>query len=246
MSEFKKLIDSWQELQIEDGLILEKGLDLKTIKEINANKNKKEYKFDFSFVPQPWWGNIKDPKIIILLINPGIIAKEWGDKKENKDLHYKLLDNLKGENTLDWFSEKEEYESRKWWYRTFEKLIGDGVNLIDIHKKVGVFQLYGYHSEKFYTSNDSLENINRKRMGYYGILNTQEAMFNYLNKMLTDRYDQDNEPLIIIIRGQKYWRKHVKKLDAYDYIDTILPVNQELSEGNLRSIDYNRIIERLK
>ena len=38
--------------------------------------------FRFDFLPQPWWGNIINPKVIVLALNPGIDKTEKEDEEK--------------------------------------------------------------------------------------------------------------------------------------------------------------------
>lgn len=216
-------------------------------------KDKKVY---FNLVPKPWWGNIENPEVIILLLNPGFTKDDDEDKKilsdhnfEENNAHLKeeMINNLKqSNNNINWFDDKwKKAGSYHWWKPRLKEIAGelkadDPYNYI--YNNIGFFEFFGYHSKSFdlsFLKNDEF-------------LPTQKAMFEYLNKLI-----KVNNPLVVIVWGQKKWQQGLDGLAHYnefkdieqfvplDYIDTISTSSSYLSKDNLRPYDFKRIVDTL-
>ena len=216
-------------------------------------KDKKVY---FNLVPKPWWGNIENPEVIILLLNPGFTKDDDEDKKilsdhnfEENNAHLKeeMINNLKqSNNNINWFDDKwKNAGSYHWWKPRLKEIAGelkadDPYNYI--YNNIGFFEFFGYHSKSFdlsFLKNDEF-------------LPTQKAMFEYLNKLI-----KVNNPLVVIVWGQKKWQQGLDGLAHYDefkdieqfvpldYIDTISTASSYLSKDNLRPYDFKRIVDTL-
>jgi hypothetical protein len=235
----KVLIDKWSNIADQKPYIAkadEESIDHNLIA-IDGSKGKTAFRFDF--LPQPWWGNIKNPKVIVLALNPGIDETE---KVDEENLREDILLNLKGKNTINWMSEGIT-SGHKWWKATFKDIIQSGLITPDmIYKKVGVFELIGYHSKRFNSGGyETVERMVNTKLGVIsGVLPTQDAMFAHLSYLI-----KNTNPIVIIIWGQKFWRQKVVELEGYDYIDTINTASHSLSRNNLRAIDFERIIQKL-
>lgn len=236
----EKLIDIWSDITSIEPYMA--NTDKKEIDEkyIAIKKIDDRTAFRFDFLPQPWWGNIKNPDVIILALNPGIDNTEKEDEEKYKD---KILLNLNGHDTINWMSDGNS-SGHKWWKDTFKDIIQMGtIDQDTIYNKVGVFQLIGYHSEKFNSGDyETLEKMLKAKLGVKsGLLPTQIAVFNHLSYLI-----KEYKPVVVIIWGQKFWRKYVGGLDGYNYIDTVNTASHRLSIGNMRKIDFETIIKALK
>ena len=240
METYNKLIGFWSNIAANKPYVAiedEKVIDPSYLS-VDSTEDKTAFRFDF--LPQPWWGNIKNPTVIVLALNPGIDKAEKEDEEEHKD---KILLNLKGQDTINWIAEGNS-SGHKWWKNTFKEIIKTGLIEHDaIYKKIGVFELIGYHSEKFNSgAYETLEQMLQAKLGVKsGLLPTQKAMFSHLSYLI-----KVVKPVVVIIWGQKFWRKYVDGLDGYDYIDTVNTASHSLSIGNMRKIDFDRIVNALK
>lgn len=235
---YNNLINIWSNLSTNPPYIAKEDLLAMNLK----NNNKVKIDFNFDFLPQPYWGNIKNPKIIILTLNPGFYSEE--DYKTNTVYKTNLLNNLKQQPSLNWF-DLLETKDKTWWFNTIKDLLDDNIALDDIYHKVGFFELLGYHSKSFKAkSYSNLNDLNKVEFGIEnGILPSQKAMFDYLESLLSQ--DEGKRPLVAIIWGQKFWLQALPSLKSIDYIDTISTTTHLLSLGNLRPIDFARLKKKL-
>lgn len=238
-NKFEKLINVWSSVPNEAPYIAVADQEVIDMSKIQTNESQGKLNFKFNYLPQPWWGNIKNPRVIVLLLNPGICKDE--DIVEEK---YKnsIRENLKGEKTLNWMTD-EKSDSHKWWKSTFNKITESEMLPQVIYEKVGVFELIGYHSKKFASNHySSIKEMLVEELGLTeDFLPTQRAMFDYLDALI-----KEVKPLVVIIWGQKFWIQEVEILKSLDYIDTISTASHSLSRGNLREIDFERIRTVLK
>lgn len=232
---YQKLIDLWSHTSLDTPCIAHAD---KEVMKMSPSSNS-ILNFDFRYIPQPYWGNIKDPKLIILTLNPGFSTPE--EYKLNEVRKTDFINNLCQSPSLNWLK-MHETKGKNWWYKTIKDFKADDV----IYQKVGFFELYGYHSKSFKSSEyKSIRDLNKKVFGIAnGKLPTQEAMLNHLTAL----FEQDNPPLVAIIWGQKFWLQGlpILKEKLIDYIDTRSTQSHHLSEGNIRPIDLNRIRNCLK
>jgi len=239
MQTLEHLIDLWSDVADQEPYIAKEDEEFIDHNCIALDESKGETSFRFDFLPQPWWGNIKNPKVIVLALNPGIDETE---KVDEENLKEEILLNLRGETTINWMSEGNT-SGHKWWKATFKDIIKSGSITPDIiYKKVGVFELIGYHSKRFNSGDyETVERMINTKLGVKsGVLPTQIAMFDHLSYLI-----KNTNPIVVIIWGQKFWRQEVVGLEGYDYIDTINTASHSLSRNNLRAIDFERIIQKL-
>jgi hypothetical protein len=247
------LINSWELLE-ENGRFIAKA-DQIIIKNIGSeNFSSGDIKFNFNLKPFPWWGNISEPKIIVLALNPKYEKNEKDKYEQEKHKsNCSFEKNLRNSPTINWldFNEKEGLTvSQKWWKETFNDIIDELIkkhkskNLI--YENIGVFELFGYYSKSL-NNYDSLEKIVNAEFKSAEILQTQIALFDHLNFLLK----KETPPLVVVIWGQKYWKYKIEGLcragdePGIDYIDTINTASHALSKNNLRDIDFKRIIQKL-
>lgn len=162
-----------------------------------------QYFFQTHLMPQPWWGNIEDPDIIFLALNPSYDPVI--DDEDELAIESDLKENLVSKS-FNWFQHKEIIDSgnkkRKtsgyqWWKATLGDLYKqDDLNTeMKIYHKIGFFQLCGYHSKSYFK-------LTRKcLLGKKNLLPTQETIVEYINELIKkrDRY-------IVLIWGEKHWK----------------------------------------
>jgi hypothetical protein len=234
----KELLDVWSIRKREDSY-LSKSDDEFFSKYGISIPEKSDFIFDL--FPKPWWGNIKNPKIIVLSINPKFSGHE--DYEIDKKYLDNLEKNIQGRSSLNWFN-MDNTIGCKWWYDTFKNIIeDDDIETEKIFKNTGFFELFPYHSKKFRSGDyKNMKNFIKKEFGIEKLLPTQKALYNHVNDLLAS----EDKPLVIILWGQKFWREEVENLNAIDYIDTVSTSSHSLSYNNLRPIDYKRIISKLQ
>lgn len=236
----ERLVNIWTDITENEPYLAKEDEKVIDARCLSVQKTDDLTDFRFDFLPQPWWGNIENPCVIVLALNPGIDETEKEDEEKYKD---KILLNLKGKDTINWMSEGKS-SGHKWWNNTFKEIIQKGsIDQDNIYKKVGVFELIAYHSEKFNSGGyETLEKMLEKKLGVKsGLLPTQYALFDHISYLI-----KEIKPIVVIIWGQKFWRKHVDGLDGYNYIDTVNTASHSLSAGNMRKIDFDTIVKALK
>ena len=172
----------------------------------NEEKLALSYYYQTHVLPQPYFWNIDDPKIVVLAKNPTYDIKY--EKKETDKLleiykEYKedeaniIYDN--GYNLLfEQYDKKTEKVlcTKKWWSSTFGDL-ATTYGLENIKKKTGIFNLCGYHSKSYFdVPKGILESGN--------VLPTQKCLREYLRKLIK------TDVLVIIIWGEKDWSNFLK------------------------------------
>lgn len=146
-------------------------------------------KFEFSVLPHQWWGNIKDPKIVVLALNPGysqgndeldsIVYKGLITNNYNLNLdhaQYMFDKTSKGIGGLSF-----EYSSiSRWWRKVFSEFIPDKICF-----KPGAY---------FKNEQDYKEKINRfnEKVGFFNLVGYQSKDSSYIEKA----YDCESAKLI--------------------------------------------------
>jgi hypothetical protein len=227
------------------------------------NGDEEHIGFNFEYLPQPWWGNLKNPKIIVLVLNPRINSTQVKDengnsitKEKQDDIKYSkfIKNNLRHDKkTINWL-EHSDSDSGKWWIQTFSDLLNlkdIPITKEDVYKKVGCFELLGYHSENSF-STGGYKNNKELLKGEFGIedmdmLPSQEAVIEHIDRLLDDKSRR-----LVIIWGQKYWKELLglnysegKNVVYSDYIDVIHTQSHKLTRNNLRPKDFDDLVRIL-
>lgn len=230
------LIESWKLKDNDESLYqqyhtYESIYDEKSLKSYVVNNEKKQLKLSHFYrthlFPQPWWGNIKDPSVIILALNPSYSPIE--DDIE----HHQLLkngftfDNLRRDEGFNgnWLDVMKDYNSTfNWWRATLGDLL-TYTNTENFNNNVGIFNLCGYRSvsnEKIKSSvftnindfsestilsyflrkyNDAKDKLIDNKIEYnYNYLPTQNALILHLNNLIKD----ENRHVIVVWGSGKY------------------------------------------
>lgn len=203
------------------------------------------YFYQTHLLPQPWWGNIIDPKVIVLALNPSY--DPINDEKDERipGVIESLNNNLiSGQHTMNWFK-FQDAEATKWWMRT----LGDSYNKNDldlIYKNVGFFNFCGYHRDSFKnvtqkclikkpsfskglrnfvdTFDDIVRNLSDKNIPFYNdkYLPTQNAIVLHINKLIRSSKTKN----IVVIWGYKEWVNAGVKFIETGVTDKLLIVNK--------------------
>lgn len=112
-------------------------------------KLKLSYFYPTHVLPHPWWGNVENPEIIVLAKNPSYAPID--DEKDELDKEFKddLMENIKNKDKSLNLFKFINTETFKWWKETIGELYKEGDDDHSFIKKVGFFNLCGYHSEEF-------------------------------------------------------------------------------------------------
>ncbi len=235
----------------------QEALMIKEIKKDGKTKVldlKMSYFYPTHLWPHPWWGNIENPEMIVLALNPSYdplkdeedeevtgFQDAWKNglsEPENKDKHINLFD-------------FKETETAKWWAKVFkgkEKEI-ETIELLkqkEFSKKVGMFNLVGYHSLEYFNFPEKalrkeiedgelkkiIDKFNeiKKKIKYdnkkeveeydYSFLPTQNAIRLHIQYLLTQKNEEGKNKVkyIIIIWGKNRWKKELKlELEKFGY-----------------------------
>ena len=155
-----------------------------------------------TLIPQFWWGNINNPKIIILANNPSYkkgYNSKTSDDIDNEKYRKYLEDNIYRPNGFNCDFVKENIDAYfSYWWKTkfFEN------KEIDI-TKVGIFNLIGYYSK-----NSSF--FNKEILEH-------SHMIRFANDL--KEYCQSNDDIIIVFvwKGSvDYWRRALGKEKFYE------------------------------
>ena len=162
-----------------------------------------DYKYHLEVLPQPYFGNIIKPKVLILGKNPsyedGTHNKEYFNNNDNTDTiafnksNKTLKDYIYNLKNVDFF--KPENDDNKyfvncawhWWYK---KVFGENNNFDNFNDNVGIINLCPYHSKRY---NEIKANQFTER---------ENALRTQIKSILSDRCE-----LIIIVWGYNVWKK---------------------------------------
>lgn len=185
------------------------------------------YKINFKSIPQPFWGNVTNPKIIILYKNPNI-------EMNGIDETYKqaLIENCHLGN-FDFF-EKENQEFKwennrdfSYWQKHYPFMRDNKDKEDQVSQLIGEFEYFPYNSSlyKHHTQKE-----------YKGHLPSQKIVFEHISSLLKDK------PLVIIARGVSLWLEAVEELKDYENLMVLSsPSSGYISKNNLKFMDYKNI-----
>ena len=204
--------------------------------------------------PQPFWGNITNPEVIVLGLNP---SDEFiTDRLESILFSKEIEDNLKGNRPLNWenlktdlstdlIKTKEVLGSESKTFKLLD-LFKDYPHLSNNKKKlwwdkvfdgyyydpneIGFFNLVGYASKDSNSLNDS--SIKKE-------LFTTKILIKYLNDLIEEKTTK----LIIIVWGKKNWIENGLKVNGKE----LIVVNEKnYRNKQLRYVkDIKGILEKL-
>lgn len=253
------LIESWKFKDNTSKVSLYDDLCFKTLS--NGSRLKVSNFYPTHIHPQPWWGNIKDPKIIILAINPSY-DHYYDDVEEIKCGDFFRRNIKRNSNQLEsWISELKRFKvgnnkskgTYKWWEKSLGELIIDTDDDI-FSKNVGIFNLVGYRSktksfinkicyetniveEELQSFINQYNNVNskvsNKRNYMLKLLPTQNALILHLNNII-----KNNK--LIVIWGIKDYKE--AGLNFIGLEDNLLLVNKYVgSDSTLKTYKNNNI-----
>lgn len=161
---------------------------------------KLDYFYQTHLLPQPWWGNIVDPKVIFLSLNPSYDPVI--DDEDESYINSCLKENLKSK-TINWFEHKyiedrnghkRKTSSFKWWEKRLNGLYcaDNRDDEEKIYNKIGFFQLCGYHSKSYSV-------MKKKCFIKNNQLPTQTAVVDHVKTLMK------KDPYVVVIWGKKEW-----------------------------------------
>ena len=240
-----KLIESWKldEESMQKGIYISKE-DVTSFNMEILERRPELTKIHFDMIPQPFWGNIDNPSVIVLFTNPGFKEKEYEQERNISRVRQGLLDNINGKR-FDYLEEeiygqnrlkKWDYlNSAKYWISAF-KDIETALPGIPVSSFFGEFEFHGYPSR-----NHKRFSYKRKKEIIDSYLPTQIKSFEHIKYLI-----QKNNPIIIIARAESYWLDAIPELENIDYITVNNFQAGSLNKGNMNEIDFNKVISRIK
>lgn len=172
----------------EDTQVLKDGLKLR-------------YFFQTHLRPQPFWGNIENPKVIVLGLNPSYdpISDELDEDRIKDDLMSNINEPM---FRFNWFKHKYNKSNiltsgYKFWTQTLGELLTSKTWKCtgnQIYNSVGFFNYIGYHRSPFSPIQKKCFK-NKDKM-----LPTQKALFDHLKSIIT------KDTYIVLIWGYDYWK----------------------------------------
>ncbi len=223
--------------------------DATFIHDFNSKVDSK-YKYVVGVPPMPFSGNLLDAKVVILTLNPGYV------EKVNKDLCMNMNDSEKEQllclmrNALS-FQGEGIYDGNKcsraqgnyYWQQAFDQLAIEAYGKPSseiyhpIFHDIAIFQLIGYHSEKFRYSS--------------GIKHLPSTIFtNLLAKYLATKTDKT----FLILRSESLWKETFgeelwSKLEKEDRLITKghKGMSQKITRGNLQKDNgFDKLVKLLR
>lgn len=202
------------------------------------NKGKEDKKFVTSLLPKPYRGNLKDPKLVILSLNPGykervkktlftLLEPKYQRQfieitKKNALLEARhIISQEKGE-------EVDDVMDNGYWSSRLEDLKRKGVDLSEI----GLIQYIPYASKQFDSWGDDAK------------LKTQEFTIKIIQHLL-----HETDAFFLVMRSREQWEKLIgKEMDNYkdQFFYCKNPRCQKISPNNLQEGQYEKIVEKLK
>lgn len=179
-------------------------------------------------LPQPFFGNIEDPKIVVLAKNPAYdifnevvefdALKKGYISKHNEDENLINFISNGGNDTLfdnEFLDENNNcYCTKKWWNTVFKDLLPEG-GIKKILTKIGIFNLCGYHSRSYYEFPKYF--LKDEKVCFP----TQTALKEHLKQL-------PNGTIFIIIWGEPEWIRFLKDEDEDNFFKNrhLLVVNK--------------------
>ena len=175
------------------------------------------YSNDTRLIPQCFWGNIKDPKIIILAKNPSCVTSDYLD---NKYFGKKLIENLNIENRSDdvvnlLFSDSLksgipfELSGVSNWWRSFFSLSVDDDKSRNIMNSICIINLCGYYKTR-------VGKIKKELFWFY-----DEEKENRINDVVENVFKNKNLEHVIYVwtrNEDNQWNEVLKSLNVREEI----------------------------
>ncbi len=202
---------------------------------------KDDYKIHSSIFPAPFMGNVESATVIILMLNPGYDKDEdvGGTKyyQTYTDWWMQQIQHKLPYPELPLFCLEKNYILKSdYWFKKLKPLIDITTDEI-VATKIAKVQFFPYHSIKY----KSLYKRLLKEENFDSYLPSQEYNFALVRRAI------DRGALIVIPRSKKFWFEAIPELRIYtNILFTKNYRNPILSENNLGSVGFTKIINHLK
>lgn len=203
---------------------VESGKKIYYFKCDEGNLDELKKKFVLSVYPHQWWGNVIDPKVVVLALNPGYSA--GADELDSLVFGDLIEKNYKLKNGYGQFLFGDrENESKipfkyssisKWWRNVFEDIIEDDLpndydkkKINKFNNNVGIFNLVGYQSR-----NAKNTNIDCK---------SKKTIIEHIKALAND----DEDRFFIFVWGKSTW-----EASGLEIKNNFIEVNKRNSEND--------------
>lgn len=188
--------------------------DIEKNKRMKKN-NKDKYMYNLKLLPQPYFGNIMNPDIIILALNPSYAPGDdeidtYLFKTRIKDDYLKSLQNVDFTKKID-YDELNNFLNNtneapdinycfintwKWWQNNVFR------NIVFQEKEIGIINLCSYHSKQY--------------RPFKELFKSQYNFKNYLKPKL-EEFKSDDSKLLIIVWGKSEWNNYLTDTEESDF-----------------------------
>ena len=200
-------------------------------------KEKEDNVFVTSLLPKPYRGNLKDPKLVILSLNPGYkervkktLFEMLREEHQKQFIEIAKMNALLEDNCNIIFDDVDIVTDNSYWLDKLSDLISDGAD----RSKIGLIQFIPYASKHYDSWGDEAS------------LETQKFTKKIIQYLL-----DETDALFLVMRSREQWEKLIgNEMNNMDNKDRFLysknPRCQKISPKNLHEDQYNRIINALK
>ena len=168
--------------------------------------------------PLPFIGNVQEPDVLILALNPSYDPIHDEEDISGKEV-YKYLNQL---YEVNFFVDQEKSISIlgnftfNWW----KKNVFNDLSLRSNSTKIGLFNLCGYHSRGY-------EEVPKRCLNNGKYLTSQEKT----RKIVFDLINCETTRLVIIVWGSKYWNTYLGEECFIRNKNKIIVLNEENSRN---------------
>lgn len=203
-------------------------------------KNQVKSRLVLDIPPEPFRGNVVDPKIVVLSLNPGYVERLNGqlvtrlNQKSIEEFVDALSDNLDMKKSKIVYNEIDNIIGDGYWMRMFSEVkreLNDtsGAFL----SKASIIQYIPYFSERLNNWND------RQRL----------SSQNFTRHLIRHLLYINTDCLFLIMRAERHWRSLIgEEMERFKdrFIFGKNPQVQNISKGNLGAKNFRRVIDNLK
>lgn len=201
----------------------------------NSPRRNEISKFELSVLPEPYRGNLKDPKLVILSLNPGYVERlnRTLFEKLSKESQREFVDTLKRNVMLE--------DGSKLVFNDVDEIIGDGYwseKLAELKKidsdlfsKIALIQYNPYFSRKY------------SSWAGEGTLASQQFA-----KEIIARLMEQSDVQFLVMRSKKQWEQLIgfNMDEDLRFILNHNPICQSISKNNLDGNRGTNYYEQIK
>lgn len=234
----------WNICLAEDEQAVYEG-DRRVIEDYNErHKKANDKQFILNIPPEPYRGNLRNPKLVILSLNPGYVERLNGnlvsmlDEKHRENFLSALYDNIcleEGSSVV--FNEEDNVIGDGYWRRMMDDIKEDLKDeKYDFMKKIALIQYIPYFS---------------KEMGSHFKMETLPTQY-YAKHLIRRILYEEPDALFLVMRSEKQWKSLIgDEMEKFEnrFIVNEHPLVQKLSRNNLNTKErdvYGEILKRLR